>query len=90
MKVTNYGPSGLNPYKRELQKADEMKVKTRKVKDQLEISQEAIELQKRMDPLRQEKISELKAKIESGTYTVDHQQLARKMYDYFKNKNGAE
>lgn len=54
MKITNYGPSGLNPYMQEMQKTETIK-KKRKTNDQIEISSEALKLQQQTDPARQEK-----------------------------------
>lgn len=85
MKITNYGPFGLNPYQRDLQRADTMKKSTAKTNDQVEISSEALKLQQ-TEPTRQEKISEIKEQIQNGTYEIDHQELAKSIYNYYVNK----
>ncbi|WAA12029.1 flagellar biosynthesis anti-sigma factor FlgM [Fervidibacillus halotolerans] len=87
MKITNYGTSGINPYKRDWQKADQLNTKTGNKKDQIEISQEAIEMQKRREPVGQERIANLKAQIENGTYTINYQKLAEKMIATFKRES---
>ena len=88
MKIQNYGPSGLNPYKRELQKEEALKKNPMKTDDKIEISSEALKLQQQStDPVRQEKINQLKEQIQNGTYKINHQQLAEKIYNYFVTKN---
>jgi negative regulator of flagellin synthesis FlgM len=85
MKITNYGPFGLNPYQRDLQRADTMKKSTAKTNDQVEISSEALKLQQ-TEPTRQERISKIKEQIQNGTYEIDHQELAKSIYNYYVNK----
>lgn len=86
MKITNYGPSGLNPYMQEMQKTETIKKKAEKTNDQIEISSEALKLQKQTDPARQEKIAHIKDQIQNGTYKIDHQELAKSIYNYYVNK----
>lgn len=91
MKISNYGqrPAGINPYERELTKTKSArKTETeRKADDKLEISEEALRLQKQyMEPARQEKIKELKAQYDRGTYTIDYTEVARKMIEAFNKK----
>ncbi|MEN0650735.1 flagellar biosynthesis anti-sigma factor FlgM [Caldifermentibacillus hisashii] len=84
MKITNYGPSGLNPYMQ--QKTETIKKKAEKTNDQIEISSEALKLQQQTDPARQEKIAHIKDQIQNGTYKIDHQELAKSIYNYYVNK----
>lgn len=86
MKVTNYGPSSLNPYMQEMQKTETVKKKTAKTNDQIEISSEALKLQQQTDPARQEKIAHIKDQIQNGTYKIDHQELAKSIYNYYVNR----
>lgn len=86
MKITNYGPSDLNPYMQEMQKTETVKKKAVKTNDQIEISSEALKLQKQTDPARQEKIAHIKDQIQNGTYKIDHQELAKSIYNYYVNK----
>lgn len=88
MKISNFGPSGINPYQREMQKLDAAKKKANpKAQDQIEISSEALQLQKQQtDPAREAKIAKLKEQIQNGTYKIDHQQLAKDIYNYYVNK----
>lgn len=86
MKITNYGPSGLNPYMQEMQKMETVKKNAAKANDQIEISSEALKLQQQTDPARQEKIAHIKDQIQNGTYKIDHQELAKSIYNYYVNK----
>lgn len=86
MKITNYGPSGLNPYMQEMKKTETVKKKAVKTNDQIEISSEALKLQQQTDPARQEKIAHIKDQIQNGTYKIDHQELAKSIYNYYVNK----
>mgnify|MGYP001294428090 CR=1 FL=1 len=83
MKITNLGPSGINPYQREQQKTELLKKKAGPHADSVEISREAISMQKQTDPARLEKIANLKAKIEKGTYSINYEKLAKKMIQYY-------
>lgn len=89
MKISNYGPSGLNPYQREMQKTEIAKKNNPvKTNDQIEISSEALKLQQQQtDPARQAKLDNLKEQIQNGTYNIDHQQIARNIYNYHVKKN---
>ncbi len=87
MKVNNWGLSGVNPYQRELNKSEVLKNKNGKKMDQVEISQEALNMQKtQADPVKQEKISALKEQIKNGDYKIDHQEIAVRMYNYYVKK----
>lgn len=57
-------------------------------KDSVEISNAAKELQQSeaIDPARREKVEQLKAQIENGTYEVRPEQTAKKMQDYWNNQ----
>ena len=55
----------------------------------IDISQRSREIQKirealdKIDIIREDKIVELKDKIEKGTYQIDHEKVAEKMIDEF-------
>lgn len=54
-------------------------------RDKLEISSEALELQKG-NPLeleRQQKVEQLKAQVQSGEYEINPREVAKKMYDFW-------
>ncbi|AQQ54142.1 flagellar biosynthesis anti-sigma factor FlgM [Planococcus lenghuensis] len=57
--------------------------------DQLQISDKAKELFEKKDDIdaeRQDKIQELKARIQSGEYEVSNEKLAGKFYDFWFDK----
>ena len=75
---------GTNPYQKINQKNEELK-KSQLGKDQISISDEAKELlEKTKEQTSQEKIDQLKAEIDNGTYKVDSQKLAEKILDWLK------
>ncbi|MBU9711767.1 flagellar biosynthesis anti-sigma factor FlgM [Evansella tamaricis] len=73
------------------QKAQEVggkkKVATSKNQDRLDISLEAKKMQEssKFSAERQEKVDQVKAKIENGTYEVNAREVAKKFYDYWNN-----
>lgn len=64
-------------------------------RDQLKISNEAIEFQhglkklKNLDEIRREKVDAIKAQIQAGTYEIDGNKIAEKMVEsiYFDKKS---
>jgi negative regulator of flagellin synthesis FlgM len=86
VKINNIRPMNVNPYNKQQDKID--KVQTPKQKDKIEISSEALQLQQgsRLEIERQERVAELKNKVESGEYQVNPQEVARKMYSYWNMK----
>lgn len=75
----------MNPYKKQIEKMDKLQ-KTAGT-DKIQISTEALELQKgnRIETDRQAKVDELKSKIESGEYQVNPREVAKKMYEFWNN-----
>jgi len=73
MKINQYGTQPVNPYHKS---------------DKVEISAKAKELQKGPDLMkeRQEKIAQLKAAVENGTYKVDGKGIAEKMVNFYKQQ----
>lgn len=56
-------------------------------KDKVEISSQAKELQNASDiKSRQEKIAQLKAEIENGSYKVDGNSIAENMVNFYKKQ----
>jgi len=53
--------------------------------DQVEISSEAKQMakSKEISAERQERINEVKSQIEEGTYKVNHQEVAKKFYEFW-------
>ena len=86
MKINNYGKINLNPYQKNIMKQDQ--VAQIKKKDQLEISNEAIELQKGspIELERQNLVKDLKEKVQSGEYEIEPKQIAEKMYSFWNKE----
>jgi negative regulator of flagellin synthesis FlgM len=86
MKINNYGKVNLNPYQKNIMKQEQ--IPQSKKKDQLEISNEAMELQKG-NPIeleRQNLVKELKEKVQSGEYEIEPKKIAEKMYSYWNEE----
>ena len=87
MKINNFRPVNMNPYNKQLDKVGKLQAQSANQKDKIEISKEALEMQitSQYEVERQQKLDELKNKIESGEYKVNPQELAQKMYSYWDN-----
>ncbi|WP_458411851.1 flagellar biosynthesis anti-sigma factor FlgM [Schinkia sp. CFF1] len=85
MKINHFGPVNMNPYKKQIEKTEKLQKSTST--DHIQISTEALELQKgnRIETERQAKVEELKNKIESGEYQANPREVAKKMYDFWNN-----
>ncbi|NSL51779.1 flagellar biosynthesis anti-sigma factor FlgM [Calidifontibacillus erzurumensis] len=86
MKINNFRPVHMNPYRKQIEKFDKAE-KTAKT-DKVQISAEALELQKanRIELDRQAKVEELKKKIEAGEYKVNPREIAKKMYEFWNHE----
>lgn len=90
MKINETGRiNAINPYQRnaDAQRQEQMKRSTRK--DEVSISDEAIQLLQaqntsKNDPERALRIDSLKQQVSAGTYQVDAAKLAEKLAPYFK------
>lgn len=84
MKINNVGRLNVNPYQ-QVGKMEQVQ-KTNK-KDKIEISTEAMNLQKigNIELERQEKIDALKKDVQSGQYEVNAKQVANKMYSFWND-----
>ncbi|WP_400243409.1 flagellar biosynthesis anti-sigma factor FlgM [Niallia sp. JL1B1071] len=82
MKINNFNPVNMNPYKKQIEK-NEATQNIRK-EDKVEISKAALELQGTQDDVRLEKIQELKKQISNGTYQVDSKEVAEKILSFWK------
>lgn len=85
MKINNINVPAVNPYK-----ANEMKIEKAASKapiqtDKLEISSEAKKLSEIQSYAveRSERVEQIKAQIEAGTYKVDPEKLAVDLIDYY-------
>ncbi|MDQ0214958.1 negative regulator of flagellin synthesis FlgM [Oikeobacillus pervagus] len=86
MKINqNFGMSGINPYKRAIDKLDGQKKTTSSQKDRVEISSTAKELQSsNLQSERQEKINALKQQIEAGQYKPDPKAIAKGILGFYR------
>ncbi|HEU5139260.1 MAG TPA: flagellar biosynthesis anti-sigma factor FlgM [Bacillales bacterium] len=86
MKINGVNHSNIHPYKSTQEQAQLNQGVSRR--DQLEISPEAKQLLQKshITAERQEKIDEIKAKVDAGQYKVDPQKTAEKFYDFWKNR----
>ena len=86
MKINNFRPTGVNPYQNQQNKMDHLEQSKQKKTDVVEISPEAKEMQSisSIDKERQTKVEELKAQVQKGTYTLQPNQIAKSMIDYYR------
>ncbi|MFT4414412.1 flagellar biosynthesis anti-sigma factor FlgM [Fredinandcohnia humi] len=86
MKINHFGPLGINPYKNQMNKVAATERSTKA--DKVEISSAAKELLE-ASPItvaRQEKVEALKKQVQSGTYKVDSEAVAKSVYDFYFKK----
>jgi len=86
MKINNVGQVKLNPYNRQMEKMDGIAKASKR--DKLEISTEALELQKG-NPIELERkkiVEDLKKKVDSGEYEIEPKKIAEKMYSFWNNE----
>lgn len=86
MKINNLGPTGINPYKKALNKLDNVSKTTANKADKVEISSAAKEMQQisQLDSARQKKVEELKQSVQNGTYQPNAKATASSLLNYFK------
>lgn len=79
------GVNGINPYQKQLKKADAAQAASPANGDKLEISSAAKEMQdsSRLLAERREKIALLKEQITEGTYKTDANATAKAMLDFY-------
>lgn len=82
--------TGVNPYQKTNQPSANKTDKTgTQRKDEVQISSEAMELMnlnKAEASERSEKIEQLKAQVKAGTYHVDSQKIADKLFEQLKKE----
>lgn len=85
MKINNYGTQGINPYKKQVSKIDQVKTEAVKGTDKIEISSAAKELQQvtQVSQARTEKIDALKKQIQNGTYEVRAEDIANSIVNFY-------
>ena len=76
----------MNPYNKQIEKMEKASATSKK--DKLEISTEALELQKggSVEAQREKLVEELKNKVNSGQYEIEPQKIAEKMYSFWNDK----
>ena len=86
MKIQKFTPPAINPYKTNQLKAEQTEQKAKVKTDKLEISSEAKQLSEVSSFTlgRNERVQELKAQVQAGTYEVKPEQLANNLVKYFK------
>jgi negative regulator of flagellin synthesis FlgM len=86
MKINNFRPSGVNPYKNQMNKLDQVEKATNKKSDKVEISAEAKEMQQvpSLEQERQMKVDKLKIEVENGTYKPHPTEIAKSMIQFYK------
>jgi len=87
MKIHGPNHSNFNLYKKQLQSQAEQK-KEIDQQDRLEISNRAKQLQENNQPSTKRKayVQDIKKQIESGKYQVNHEVLAKKMFDFWSKQ----
>lgn len=85
MKINNYGTQGVNPYKKVNKVEQSNKAEGTKGTDKVEISSAAKELQQvsQVSAARTEKIDALKKQVQSGTYEVNPQDVAKSILNFY-------
>lgn len=86
MKIQKFNVPAINPYKANQVKAEQSEQQAKMKTDKLEISSEAKKLSE-TSPFtveRNERVQELKAQVQAGTYEVNPEQLASNLVKYFK------
>ncbi|MFN2744451.1 MULTISPECIES: flagellar biosynthesis anti-sigma factor FlgM [Bacillus] len=88
MKINQYGTQSVHSYHKSFEKQTPSAQAAAKQEDKVEISAKAKELQQgpALMKERQEKIAQLKAAVENGTYKVDGKGIAEKMVHFYKEK----
>ena len=86
MKINNFKPSGVNPYKNQLNKLEQMEKGPNKKKDVVEISTEAKEMQQvsSFEKDRKIKVDELRSQVENGTYKPQPSEIAKSIINFYK------
>jgi negative regulator of flagellin synthesis FlgM len=88
MKINNFGPMGVNPYKRNFEKNTPAAQTPQTKADKVEISSKAKDLQQanEITKARQEKIQTLKTQLENGSYSIDPKGIAEGLLKYYGKK----
>lgn len=88
MKINNnIGPTGINPYKRQINKLEQVGATASTKLDKVEISSIAKGLQNinSVEVERQQKVDELKIQVQNGTYKPSSVDIAKGILQFYKN-----
>lgn len=87
MKIQGPNHSNFNPYQKQIQKQQDVKVDSNQ-KDQLQISKHAQQLQEntKPDPAREKYVEQIKQAVDAGDYQVDAQKTAKKIVDFWNTQ----
>ncbi|WP_341356996.1 flagellar biosynthesis anti-sigma factor FlgM [Rossellomorea sp. y25] len=85
MKINNIGNQNINPYKRNLNKMDQVSKMGKLASDKIEISSAAKEMQEvsKLGKERQARVEELKDQVQSGNYTIDPKAIAKGLKNFY-------
>ncbi|WP_100374058.1 flagellar biosynthesis anti-sigma factor FlgM [Bacillus sp. FJAT-45037] len=86
MKINPYQSVQKNPYRKQTELTEKAVGPTKK-HDKLEISSQALEMQKGnpLEKERAERVENLKKQVEVGEYRINPEAVAKKMYDFWNN-----
>ncbi|GIN85243.1 negative regulator of flagellin synthesis [Heyndrickxia sporothermodurans] len=86
MKINYVGSHGINPYKKQMNKMEQMNKGTQQV-DKVEISSTAKDMQlSSIEKARREKVEQLKIQVQNGQYKVDPELVAKGIQNFYKGK----
>ncbi|WP_062199956.1 flagellar biosynthesis anti-sigma factor FlgM [Massilibacterium senegalense] len=87
MKINHIPSIHVQSYQQKEQVGKRYEANVTMKKDQVEISKEAKALQKEEEipKARLDKMQAIKEQIEQGTYKIDAQAVARKLYEYYND-----
>lgn len=88
MKINNFGTSGINPYKRQMNKLESTNKASQAASDKIEISSAAKEMQQvsQISAQRQARVEELKNEVQSGNYEIKPNEVAGSIINFYFNK----
>ncbi len=83
MKINNLGRLNVNPYNKQMEKMEQVQKLQKEIN--LKFLLKLLELQKEnsFEIERQEKVEQLKEKVQSGEYEVNPREVAKKMYGFW-------
>ncbi|WP_064093087.1 flagellar biosynthesis anti-sigma factor FlgM [Rossellomorea aquimaris] len=85
MKINNIGNQNINPYKRNMNKMDQVAKTGKTAADKIEISSTAKEMQEvsKLGKERQAKVEALRDQVQNGNYTIDAKAIAKGIKNFY-------